>query len=167
MSTTTPVHLDVRPVPQPVGDRLEHACLVQGEQPLVDLEEPALRQRVIDEAHAAYDAKVARVGDDLLGARLASGLARRRRRGGPLCRGQRLSAARLVHGHVLQARDLALLDAQVASISHVAMMYLPLGQKVLGTAPVEIGTWLLLIPLALVVLVVMEIHKWTWRRFRS
>jgi len=51
-----------------------------------------------------------------------------------------------------------------AFLIHLASMYLPLGQEVLRTQPVEGATWLLLIGLALTILVVMELHKWTWAK---
>jgi len=52
-----------------------------------------------------------------------------------------------------------------AFLLHLAMMYLPFGQNLLVTAPVSLETWLMLVPLALSILVVMEIQKWAWRRF--
>lgn len=79
------------------------------------------------------------------------------------CRSETISAFRLSPFR----SPFLLIGTLAAFLIHVAMMYLPFGQNLLGTAPVDIETWLLLIPLALVVLVVMEIHKWTWRRFRS
>jgi hypothetical protein len=46
-----------------------------------------------------------------------------------------------------------------AFIVHLSMLYLPWGQALLGTEPVDGETWLLLIACALSVLVVMELHK--------
>ena len=56
-----------------------------------------------------------------------------------------------------------------AFLVHVAAMYLPLGQAVLGTAPLPLGTWLVLGGVALVLPVVIELHKlsWRWRRSRG
>lgn len=49
-----------------------------------------------------------------------------------------------------------------AFLVHVAAMYLPLGQSVLGTAPVDLSRWLLMFALAIIILPVIEFHKWTW-----
>jgi magnesium-transporting ATPase (P-type) len=46
---------------------------------------------------------------------------------------------------------------------HLAMMYLPFGQAILGTEPVGIGTWFTLGAIALVLFVLVELHKLTWR----
>lgn len=50
-----------------------------------------------------------------------------------------------------------------AQLLHVAMLYLPIGHRVLRTEPVSLLTWLTLLALALTIFVTMEIHKWTWR----
>jgi magnesium-transporting ATPase (P-type) len=64
-------------------------------------------------------------------------------------------------------RSPILLAGTVAALGlHVAMMHLPLGQQLLGTRPVDLNTWAILRPLALVILVVMEIQKWAWRKFQ-
>jgi Ca2+-transporting ATPase len=76
------------------------------------------------------------------------------------CRSETISAFRLSPFR----SPFLLFGTLAAFLIHVAMMYMPFGQKVLGTAPVPLETWFLLIPLALVVLVVMEVHKWAWRR---
>lgn len=55
-----------------------------------------------------------------------------------------------------------LIGTITAFLVHLAAMYLPLGQAVLGTAPVSLDRWLLLIALASIILPVMELHKWTW-----
>ncbi|MGM0399346.1 MAG: cation-translocating P-type ATPase [Halobacteriota archaeon] len=47
---------------------------------------------------------------------------------------------------------------------HLAAMYHPVGQAVLGTAPVGFDQWVVLGGLSLVMLVAMEIHGWTWRK---
>ena len=46
-----------------------------------------------------------------------------------------------------------------AFLIHLMMLYLPWGQALLGTEPVDGETWLLLIACALSVLLVMELHK--------
>jgi magnesium-transporting ATPase (P-type) len=51
-----------------------------------------------------------------------------------------------------------------ALLSHVAVMHIPLIQKVLGIAPVSGGTWLMLGAAALSLLAVMELQKISWRR---
>ena len=55
-----------------------------------------------------------------------------------------------------------LLGTITAFLVHVSAMYLPLGQSVLGTAPVSWDRGLLLFALAFIILPVMEFHKWTW-----
>jgi magnesium-transporting ATPase (P-type) len=78
------------------------------------------------------------------------------------CRSETISAFRLS-----PLRSPILLAGTVAALGlHVAMMHLPLGQQLLGTRPVDLNTWAILIPLALVILVVMEIQKWAWRKFQ-
>jgi P-type Ca2+ transporter type 2C len=52
----------------------------------------------------------------------------------------------------------------IALMIHVIALYTPFLQVVLGTEPVPLETWALLIGLAVILLPVMEIHKWTWRR---
>jgi magnesium-transporting ATPase (P-type) len=42
---------------------------------------------------------------------------------------------------------------------HVAMLYLPAGRATLRTEPVSLATWAALLPLALSILLVMELHK--------
>lgn len=49
-----------------------------------------------------------------------------------------------------------------AFLVHVAAMYLTIGQTVLGTAPVDLSRWLLMFALAIIILPVIEFHKWTW-----
>ncbi len=51
----------------------------------------------------------------------------------------------------------------LAFLIHVAVMHIPFMQQVLGTAPVSQGTWLVAIALAVLVVPVMELHKWSWR----
>ncbi|RPH79194.1 MAG: ATPase, partial [Planctomycetaceae bacterium] len=47
---------------------------------------------------------------------------------------------------------------------HLLGMNLPVLREVLKTEPVSLATWAALLPLALTVLVAMEIHKWTWAK---
>lgn len=79
------------------------------------------------------------------------------------CRSETLSAFRL---SPLRSPFL-LVTTVTAFLLHLTMLYLPFGQEVLGTAPVSLSTWTLLISLSLVVLAVMEAHKWIWRRYRA
>ena len=51
-----------------------------------------------------------------------------------------------------------------ALIVHVLGMNLPILRDVLKTEPVSLATWATLIPLALTVLLAMEIHKWSWAK---
>ncbi|MFZ9792571.1 MAG: cation-translocating P-type ATPase [Gemmataceae bacterium] len=55
-----------------------------------------------------------------------------------------------------------LVGTVTAFLVHVAAMYLPLGQAVLGTVPVPPIRWLLLFALAFIILPAIELHKWTW-----
>ncbi|MGB5623188.1 MAG: cation transporting ATPase C-terminal domain-containing protein, partial [Gammaproteobacteria bacterium] len=45
---------------------------------------------------------------------------------------------------------------------HVAMLYLPFGNALLTTQPVDGGLWLLLFTLSLSILALMELHKLSW-----
>lgn len=78
------------------------------------------------------------------------------------CRSETISAFKLSPFK----SPILLLSTIAAFLLHLSMMYLPFGQKILGTGPVALETWAMLVPLALVILVVMEIQKWIWRRFR-
>ncbi len=51
-----------------------------------------------------------------------------------------------------------------AFLTHVLAMYLPLGQLILKTQPVEGKFWLLAIGLALTCVFLMEWHKWWWNK---
>jgi magnesium-transporting ATPase (P-type) len=51
----------------------------------------------------------------------------------------------------------------VAFLIHVWSMYLPLGQKILRTEPVDFSTWMIALGCSLSILVVMEIHKLFWK----
>lgn len=46
---------------------------------------------------------------------------------------------------------------------HVTMLYLPWGNHLLATEPVSLQLWTQLALLTLPVLLVMELHKWSWR----
>jgi magnesium-transporting ATPase (P-type) len=64
-------------------------------------------------------------------------------------------------------RSPILLAGMVTAFSvHVAMLYLPLGQELLSTQPVDTHLWVLLVGLSLSILVAMECHKYSWRRRR-
>jgi hypothetical protein len=45
---------------------------------------------------------------------------------------------------------------------HVAITYLPVGNLLLSTQPVDAELWLYLLMLSLPILVVMELHKLSW-----
>ena len=45
---------------------------------------------------------------------------------------------------------------------HVAMLYMPFGNALLGTEPVGARLWLLLFALSLSILALMELHKLSW-----
>lgn len=51
----------------------------------------------------------------------------------------------------------------IAFLIHVLSMYLPLGQKFLRTEPLELSTWIMALGCSLLILLVMEIHKWIWK----
>jgi magnesium-transporting ATPase (P-type) len=50
----------------------------------------------------------------------------------------------------------------VAFSIHVAMTYLPVGNVLLSTQPVDAALWLQLLMLTLPILIVMELHKLSW-----
>lgn len=61
-----------------------------------------------------------------------------------------------------------LIGVLIAFLIHVCAMYLPLGQKVLQTEPIQLNTWILLLILSLTIFITMEIHKWFWaHRYNS
>ncbi|MEX0717216.1 MAG: HAD-IC family P-type ATPase [Planctomycetaceae bacterium] len=62
-------------------------------------------------------------------------------------------------------RPIVLAGVLVAFFVHLAAMYVPLGQRVLGTAPVSWTHFAQLLALAVTVFVAIEIHKlfWAWR----
>jgi magnesium-transporting ATPase (P-type) len=53
--------------------------------------------------------------------------------------------------------------AALAFLIHVAAMHVPFFQSLLRTEPVSWQVWAALLPLAATIVVVMEIHKWTWK----
>jgi len=53
-----------------------------------------------------------------------------------------------------------------ALLIHVAVMYVPFMQGVLGASPVSLVTWLAVAGLASTVVPAIEIHKWLWRTLR-
>ncbi len=55
-----------------------------------------------------------------------------------------------------------LLGAVTAFLIHVSFIYLPFGQKLLGTQPVNFSTWITAGLLALTVFLSMEVHKLIW-----
>jgi len=59
-----------------------------------------------------------------------------------------------------------LLGVIAALLVHVAGMYIPILQSVLGTQPVSLETWLVVGILAMTVVPVIELHKWWCRRHR-
>lgn len=66
-------------------------------------------------------------------------------------------------------RSPVLMLGVVAAFSiHVAMTYLPMGNRLLSTVPIDAELWLLLLTLSLPILLVMELHKLSWvRRHRT
>lgn len=50
----------------------------------------------------------------------------------------------------------------IAFLVHLAAMYSPFGQVVLGTEPIDLKIWGLLFLLALSIFPAMELHKWSW-----
>ncbi len=59
-----------------------------------------------------------------------------------------------------------LLGALAAFLIHLASMYLPFMQSVLGTEPVSLTTWLVVIGLSVSVVPAVELHKW-WANRRN
>lgn len=51
----------------------------------------------------------------------------------------------------------------VALLIHVAALYVPLGHSVLGTDPVPLKEWLVLLAMAFVIFPAIEVHKWAWK----
>ncbi|MHC4940135.1 MAG: cation-translocating P-type ATPase [Planctomycetota bacterium] len=79
------------------------------------------------------------------------------------CRSETVSAFRIspLRSPVL------LIGTATAFLIHVAAMHVPALQGILGTQPVDLATWAMLILLALSATVALELHKWIWAyRFR-
>ncbi len=53
--------------------------------------------------------------------------------------------------------------AILAFLIHLAAMHSSLGRSLLGAQPISLQNWGLLFVLALIILPVMELHKWSWR----
>jgi magnesium-transporting ATPase (P-type) len=51
-----------------------------------------------------------------------------------------------------------------AFLVHVAAMHLPFAQEVLGTRPLSLSQWAFLAAVAVTIVPVMEVHKWSWAR---
>jgi magnesium-transporting ATPase (P-type) len=56
-----------------------------------------------------------------------------------------------------------LVGAAGAFLIHLGALYFPPAQLVLGTAPVDIGVWVTLAGIALILVAAMEVHKVSWR----
>ncbi len=55
-----------------------------------------------------------------------------------------------------------LTGAVTALLVHIGAMYLPIGQRILGTEPVSLETWGIVAAIALTIFITMEIHKLSW-----
>jgi len=66
-------------------------------------------------------------------------------------------------GHNPLRNPLLLFGTVAAQAVHIGAMYTPGLSSVLDVHPVSLAHWLSLIPIALVILLVMEMHKWHWR----
>ena len=61
-------------------------------------------------------------------------------------------------------RSPVLLFGVIAAFSiHLAMTYLPVGNLLLATQPIDVGNWVWLLALSVPILLVMELHKLSWR----
>ncbi len=49
-----------------------------------------------------------------------------------------------------------------ALLVHIGAMYLPFGQRILKTEVLGLETWIVLFAVALIIVIVIEFHKWTW-----
>jgi magnesium-transporting ATPase (P-type) len=74
------------------------------------------------------------------------------------CRSETVSAFRCP----LRRNPILIAGTLIAFLIHLAMLYLPLGQWLLATAPVDGATWLMLLAAAATVLVASELHKASW-----
>ena len=75
-------------------------------------------------------------------------------------RSETLSALR----HNPLRNKLLLVGTLAAQLIHIGAMYAPWLGDVLGASPVSFAQWLTLLGLALLVMLVMELHKWSWSR---
>jgi P-type Ca2+ transporter type 2C len=64
----------------------------------------------------------------------------------------------------LMTNPILLFGVLGAFLSHVLAMYLPLGQLLLKTQPIEGKFWFLVVLLALTSVLLMECHKWWWNK---
>ena len=70
------------------------------------------------------------------------------------------SESRSVFTHSPLGNPLLLFGTIAAQLVHIGAMYVPGLSTVLGMQPVSFAHWLQLLPIALVILLVMELHKW-------
>ncbi len=70
------------------------------------------------------------------------------------------SENRSVFTHNPLGNPLLLFGTVIAQLVHIGAMYVPGLSTVLGMQPVSFSHWLQLLPVALVILLVMELHKW-------
>jgi len=75
------------------------------------------------------------------------------------------SESRSVLNHNPLGNPLLFFGTIIAQLVHIATMYVPGLSSVLGMQPVSFAHWLQLLPVALVILLVMELHKWARRRW--
>ena len=60
-------------------------------------------------------------------------------------------------------RSPVLLFGMITAFSiHVAMTYLPAGNLLLATQPIDIELWVVLLACSMPILLVMELHKLSW-----
>ncbi len=77
------------------------------------------------------------------------------------CRSESVSALRVP----LRRNFILIIGVVAAQGIHILCLHVPFMQNILRTDPVEFAQWLLLVPLALVILVTMELFKLIRRRF--
>jgi magnesium-transporting ATPase (P-type) len=76
------------------------------------------------------------------------------------CRSETLSAFR----HNPLRNPLLLFGTAIAQLIHITSMYTPGLSGVLGVRPVTLVAWAQLVAVALTLLLVMEAHKWIWKK---
>ena len=76
------------------------------------------------------------------------------------CRSETKSAFKMP----LMQNPVLLFGVLGAFLCHVLAMYLPMGQLMLKTQPVDGKTWLLIAGLASTIILWMEWHKWWWNK---